>query len=157
MPWRRLACNSTSGDSQGSLTLCVGPYRRQLRFALLSETRTEIVEGARYRIPDLMLCPQPLPPGRIVNTIPWVVIEILSPDDRLSAQLARFRDYKRIGVRHMVLLNPEEFIAYRFDENGSLLETEFASLDLPSGDLPFDTEALFRQLEEERNEGATLS
>jgi hypothetical protein len=33
----------------------------------------------------------------------------------------------------------------------------FTSLDPPSGSLPFDTEALFRQLEEERNEGVTLS
>jgi hypothetical protein len=75
----------------------------------------------------------------------------------LSEQLARFRDYKRVGVRQMVLLNPEDLIAYRFDENGSLIETQFTSLDLPSGSLPFDTEALFRQLLEERNEGATLS
>jgi Uma2 family endonuclease len=132
-------------------------YRKQFRFAVLSEARTQIVERARYRIPDLMLCPVPLPPGKVVDTIPWAVIEILSPDDRLSEQLARFRDYKRVGVRQMVLLNPEDLIAYRFDENGSLIETQFTSLDLPSGSLPFDSEALFRQLLEERNEGATLS
>jgi Uma2 family endonuclease len=132
-------------------------YRKQFRFAALSDARTQIVERARYRIPELMLCPVPLPPGKIVNSIPWAVIEILSPDDRLSEQLARFRDYKQVGVRQIVLLNPEELIAYRFDENGSLIETRFTSLDLPSGSLPFDTEALFRQLEEERNEGTTLS
>jgi hypothetical protein len=74
----------------------------------------------------------------------------------LSEQLARFRDYKLVGARQLVLLDPEEFIAYRF-ENGSLIETRFTSLDLPSGSIPFDTEALFRQLVEERNEGATLS
>jgi Uma2 family endonuclease len=131
-------------------------HRKQFRFAALSEARTQIVERARYRVPDMMLCPVPLPPGKVVNTIPWAVIEILSPDDTLSEQLARFRDYKNIGVRHMVLLDPEEFIAYRF-ENRALIETQFTSLELPSGDLPFDTEVLFRQLEEERNEGVTLS
>ena len=135
------------------LTLSLGANRREFGFALLSEARTQIVERARYRIPDLMLCPLPLPPGKIVDSIPWAVIEILSPDDRLSEQLARFRDYRRIGVLQMVLLDPEELTAYRFDENG-LLETQFTSLDLPSGSLPFDTEALFRQLEEERNPGA---
>jgi Uma2 family endonuclease len=132
-------------------------YRKQFRFAALSETRTQIVERARYRIPDLMLFPIPLPAGKIVDATPWAVIEILSPDDRLSDQLARFRDFKRIGVPHMVLLDPEDLVAYRVDENGSLIETRFTSLDLPTGDLPFDTEALFRQLVEERNEGATLS
>jgi Uma2 family endonuclease len=132
-------------------------YRKQFRFAALSEPRTQIVERARYRIPDLMLCPVPLPAGKVVDSTPWAIIEILSPDDRLPQQLARFRDYKRIGVRHMVLLDPEDLSAYRVDENGSLIETRFTSLDLPTGSLPFDTEALFRQLVEERNEGATLS
>jgi Uma2 family endonuclease len=146
--------------SHGLLQLILGEYfrryRKQFRFAALSETRTQIVERARYRIPDLMLCSVPLPSGNIVNSIPWAVIEILSPDDSVSEQLARFRDYKRIGVRHMVLLDPEDFIAYRFEDD-SLLRTSFTSLDLPAGELPFDTEALFRQLAEERNEGATLS
>lgn len=131
-------------------------YRKQFRFAALSEPRTQIVERARYRIPDLMLCPIPLPAGKIVDSTPWAVIEILSPDDRLSEQLARFRDYKQIGVLHMVLLDPEELTAYRFD-NRALIEAPLTSLELPTGDLPFDTEDLFRQLAEERNEGATLS
>jgi len=131
-------------------------YRKQFRFAVLSEARTQIIERTRYRIPDLMLCSLPLPPGKIVDSIPWAVIEILSPDDSFSEQLARFRDYKQIGVRHMVLLDPEELTAFRF-ENRTLIEAQLTSLGLPTGDLPFDTEALFRQLVEERNEGATLS
>ncbi len=49
----------------------------------------------------------------------------------------------------MVLLDPEESMAYRF-ENDSLLRTAFTSLELPTGSLPFDTEALFRQLAERR-------
>jgi hypothetical protein len=67
-------------------------------------------------------------------------------------QLGRFRDYKQTGVRHVVLLDPEQLIAYRF-EDGSLLRTQFTCLDLPSGSLPFDTTALFQQLVEELNEG----
>jgi Uma2 family endonuclease len=104
----------------------------------------------------MMVCPVPLPSGKIIDSIPWAVIEILSPDDRLSEQLARFRDYKEIGVRHMVLLDPEGLAAYRF-ENKALIEGPLASLELPTGGLPFDTEELFRQLVERRNEGATLS
>jgi Uma2 family endonuclease len=138
------------------LAVYLDAYRKQFRFAALSEARTQIIERARYRIPDLMLCPLPLPPGNIVNTIPWAVIEILSPDDRLSEQLARFRDYKDIGVHQMVLLDPEELIAYRF-ENRALTQAPLTSLELPSGSLPFDTEALFRELVERRSEGATLS
>jgi Uma2 family endonuclease len=128
-----------------------GKYERTLRFQPLPEVRTQIVERARYRIPDVMLCPRPLPTGKVMTSVPWAVIEILSPDDKLPEQLGRFRDYQQIGVRHVVLLDPEQLVAYRF-EDGSLLQTQFTCLDLPSGSLPFDTTALFQQLVEELNE-----
>jgi Uma2 family endonuclease len=128
-------------------------HSREFRYAALTETRTQIIERARYRFPDLMLCPLPLPRGKIVNVAPWAVIEILSPEDRLPDQLQRFREYKQIGVRHMILLDPEELLAFRF-EDGSLLQSHFTALDLPTGSIPFDTDALFRQLTEKRNEGA---
>ncbi|HUE20514.1 MAG TPA: Uma2 family endonuclease [Bryobacteraceae bacterium] len=142
----------TVAHSLLQLILCVylDALRTKFEFEPLPEVRAQIIEGARYRVPDVMLCPVPLPAGKIVDTIPWVVIEILSPDDRLSEQLARFRDYKQIGVLHMVLLDPEELTAYRF-ENRALIEAPLTSLTLPTGDLPFDTEDLFRRLVERRH------
>jgi len=62
-------------------------YRRAFRFLPLPEVRTQIVERARYRIPDVMLCPTPLPAGKVVTSVPWAVVEILSPDDRMPEQL----------------------------------------------------------------------
>jgi Uma2 family endonuclease len=128
------------------------PYERALRFLPLPDVRTQIIERARYRVPDVLLCATPLPTGKVVTSVPWAVIEILSPDDRLPRQLERFRDYKKIGVLHMILLDPEDLSAFRFDE-GSLLQTQFTSLELPTGSVPFDTTALFQQLVERRNEG----
>ena len=140
------------GLLQAILTVYFHKYGKQFRFAVLPEVRTQIIERARYRIPDMMLCPVPLPTGRVVTSIPWGVIEILSPDDKLPDQLDRFRDYQQLGVPHVVLLDPEKLIAFRF-ENGSLLQTRFSTLDLPSGSIPFETEALFQQLVEEQNQG----
>jgi Uma2 family endonuclease len=127
-------------------------YRKQFRFVALSNVRTQIIARARYRIPDIMLCPLPLPDGRVLITVPWAVVEILSPDDKTARVLGRFRDFKQIGVPCVVLLDPERLVAYRF-EDGSLLRTEFKSLDLPTGSLPFDSAALFQQLVEELNQG----
>ena len=134
------------------LIRCFAEYEKALRFLSLPEVRTRIIERARYRVPDVILCPVPLPTGKVVTTVPWVVVEILSPDDKMPDQLERLRDYNRIGVRHVVLLDPEKLFAFRF-ENGSLLETQFTSLDLPHGTLPFDSAALFHQLVEKQNEG----
>jgi Uma2 family endonuclease len=134
------------------LIRCFAEYEKALRFVSLPEVRTQIVERARYRVPDLVLCPVPLPPGKVVNTIPWAVFEILSPDDRMPEQLERFRDYERIGVAHIVLLDPELLLAFRF-EKGSLLQTRLTALDLPSGVLPFDSDAQFGKLAAFLNEG----
>jgi Uma2 family endonuclease len=84
------------------------------------------------------------------------VIEIVSPDDKRRDVLARFRDYDELGVRHLLLLDPEGLTAYR-SEKGSLGPAQGTSLDLPSGELPFDIGDLFRQLAERRDRGATLS
>jgi Uma2 family endonuclease len=96
-----------------------------------------------------MLWPTPLPAARIITSIPWVVIEILSPDDRMRQELERVRDYKSTGVRHVVFLDPEACLAFRF-QDGSLLQARFTSLELPIGALPCDSEALVQQLEDEQ-------
>jgi len=140
------------GLLQHILGVYLEPYSEQFQFEPLPEVRTQIIERARYRIPDLMLCPLPVPAG-IMKSVPWAVIEILSPEDRFSDLIARFQDYKKIGVRHMVLLDPEVLVAYRF-ENGALAQTQFTSLELPTGGLPFDSEELFQRLIARRNRGA---
>jgi Uma2 family endonuclease len=139
------------------LILCVylDAFRTQFEFEPLPAVRTQIIERARYRIPDVMLCPLPVPVG-IMTSAPWAVFEILSPEDRFSDVVARFQDYKGIGVRHMVLLDPEDLAAYRF-ENGALAQMQLTSLELPTGDLPFDSEDLFRRLTARRIRVATVS
>jgi Uma2 family endonuclease len=127
-------------------------YENSLGFRALHEVRMQIIDLKRYRIPDVMLCPKPLPAGNICDVVPWVVIEIISPDDKLISTRARFRDYAELGVRHLVLMDPEEYVAYRFD-NGSLVQCSFESLPLAGGrTLPFRSEELFEQLRHARYE-----
>jgi hypothetical protein len=70
----------------------------------------------------------------------------------MPEQLERLREYEQIGVHQIVVLDPERLIAYRYQDD-SLFKTRFIELSLPTGSLPFDSELLFRQLEEERKEG----
>lgn len=78
------------------------------------------------------------------------MIEVLSPDDTLAATRNRLRDYAGIGVRQLVLMDPEEYIAYRF-EDGSLIEARMEAVQLPSGaSVPFDSETIFSQLKKQR-------
>jgi Uma2 family endonuclease len=120
-------------------------FMKPLGFQKLPAVRTQIVSGRRYRIPDLELYPVPLPKGTVIDNAPWVVIEILSPEDRLNNLVIRLKEFHQIGTQHIVVLDPELLTAYRF-EDGSLIKTRFTHLNLPTGSLPFDTEALFREL-----------
>ena len=40
-------------------------WQKSMAFLTLPEVRTQIVERARYRIPDILLCPKPLPKGKV--------------------------------------------------------------------------------------------
>ena len=86
-------------------------FQENMQFRALPEARTQIIEGARYRIPDILLCPKPLPHGKVVNIRPLAIIEILSPDDRMGQTFERFRDYARIGTGNIVQMDPEKCVA----------------------------------------------
>jgi Uma2 family endonuclease len=139
------------------LQLILGTYFRQFEkqchYKTFPELRTKIIDRAHYRISDLLLAATPIPKGRIMEATPVAVIEILSPDDRLSATLARYRDYSSVGVPNIVQMDPERCVAHRF-ESGSLIETKFEGLYLPhmNDTVPFDSEALFDQLRREMAE-----
>ena len=115
-------------------------------FMALADVRTQIVERARYRLPDVMVFSLPVAPGRIMTKVPDVVIEILSPDDRVTENIHRFRDYRSAGVPHIIQMDPEEHIAWRFEAD-SLIVTDFGEFVLPGNRvLPFDSQAIFQLL-----------
>lgn len=121
-------------------------YESDLRVVAIENVRTQIIERARYRLPDVMVLTYPVPVGRIVTTVPNVVIEIMSPDDRQDEIIARFRDYAQLGVENLILMHPEEHIAWRF-QNDSLIKTDFTRLQLTGNrQLPFESDLLFAQL-----------
>lgn len=130
----------------------LSPFRKALGFLALPEVRTRIVERARYRIPNLLICPAPQPAGKVITAVPWAAIEIQSPEDKAREQWKRFSDYAAIGTPHMILLDPEESLAFRFT-GAALTQTVFTHMDLPTGRMPFDTRELFERLSVELGSG----
>ncbi len=86
------------------------------------------------------------PRGRFYDGVPIAVIEILSPEDRINAVMARFRDHEALGVRWIILMDPERRVTYVY-EHGSLLERELTAIDYETNSIPFDTRALFAELD----------
>jgi Uma2 family endonuclease len=60
---------------------------------LLTGQRCRVASG-RYRIPDVCAMRAAAPRERVLTEPPQIVIEILSPEDHLQAQLVRLTDYR---------------------------------------------------------------
>ena len=73
---------------------------------VLPDVRTQ-VGPTRFRVPDIALCARSSQDKRIVREAPVVVIEVLSPEDRISRFHQRFADYRATGVRGIWVVDPE--------------------------------------------------
>ena len=61
-----------------------------------------------------------------------VVVEVLSPDDRMQRVIAKCRNYERIGVRAIFVMDPEFRDAWEWSHNTNNLE-RIATMKLPNG------------------------
>jgi Uma2 family endonuclease len=124
-------------------------YRKDFSYSVMPECRVELVKRSRYRIPDVLMASLPVSNTKVLETVPLAVIEIWSPDDRIGQQMARFREYWIRGVRQILVLDPEEFVALTYTE-GSLTERPIDAIELPDGRrVPFPAAALLEELKEE--------
>lgn len=99
--------------------ILVGLFRdlaKTLPIRVLPELRNH-VSSTRYRIPDIcvMLKSQKIEP--ILNSPPFLCIEILSPEDRMSRVLERVKEFLAFGVPHVWVIDPETRTAYSYTAN----------------------------------------
>jgi Uma2 family endonuclease len=72
---------------------------------VLQEVRVQ-VRPTRYRVPDVCVVLGGRPDEQILTKPPFLCIEILSPEDRVSGMQDRIDDYLRFGVRYVWLIDP---------------------------------------------------
>lgn len=134
---------------QKILIVHLAAFEKALNLAVRPECRTRIAD-TRYRVPDILVMSRPFEQtDRVVLDAPLVVIEILSPDDRMKATLERFHEYEKLGVRHIVQMDPEDQTTYVF-EQGNLVRRDLEEMALDANRvLPFNSRALLRLLDEE--------
>lgn len=83
-----------------------------------SEVRHVLDPQRLYRIPDVAVYAGTLPAKDYPDTPPLVAIEIASPDDRLSETLKKFAEYRKWGVEHVWLIDPDERAFFLYDATG---------------------------------------
>jgi Uma2 family endonuclease len=76
------------------------------------------VKPKRFRVPDVCVTLSE-PEEQIFTEPPYIVIEVLSPDDTVRHLLDRGRDYEEFGVRNIWVIDPGRRLAY-VASNGAL-------------------------------------
>lgn len=127
---------------QGLLILLFAPLLTRYRLVLLPELRVR-VEGRRFRVVDLAIYRDARPKGRYGSSPAFLVIEIISPDDRYGNLTQRLEDYRCWGVPHVWLIDPGLKRLYEYSEAGLL---QHASLRLPEFDFEISAQELFKDL-----------
>jgi Uma2 family endonuclease len=123
-----------------NLQIAIASYlytrRKELGITVVPEQRVQ-VSPTRFRVPDV--CVTLAEPEQIFTKPPFICIEILSPEDRLSAMQERVSDYLKMGVPYVWILDPKTRLAYRCTAEGmhhvSELRTENPTIVLPLADL----------------------
>src|SRR5258708_22380894 len=94
----------------------------------------------RFRVPDVTILDRNLPIEQVITHPPIAVVEILSPEDTVKRMLTKLADYEKMGIRTILLLNPEGQ-HHRYISGGLEKLAEIA-FDLPRGPCRLNLEAL---------------
>jgi len=114
--------------------------RKKWGINVVVEQRVQ-VSPTRFRIPDV--CVVLGDPGeQILRKPPFICIEVLSPDDRMSRVEKRIDDYLAMGVSYVWVVDPQTRKAYSATAASGLcevktgvLKTENPALEVPLAEL----------------------
>ena len=101
----RNAGEVTHSMAQQDLVAYLRDRRALWNMYVLQEVRVQ-VRPTRYRVPDVCVVLGGRPDEEILTKPPFLCIEILSPEDRVSRMQDRIDDYLRFGVRYVWLIDP---------------------------------------------------
>lgn len=125
---------------QAAITAYFYQRRKSWNISVAPEQRVQ-VSPTRFRIPDVCVVLGE-PDGQIFRQPPFICIEILSKDDRMTEMQQRINDYLTMGVGYVWVLDPSSRQVYvatpaaGFHEfKGDVLRTENPVLELPLADV----------------------
>ena len=122
-------------DLQGEIITYFRTRLRKSGAYAYPEQRVQ-VSPTRFRIPDVCVLTSK-PTEQVFRTPPFIAIEILSKDDRISQMQERIDDYLKFGVRYVWLIDPRTHRAWVHTKDGaheakdSILRTEDPAIELP--------------------------
>ena len=77
------------------------------------------VKPTRFRVPDICVVLGGKPEGRIIVAAPFLVVEVLSPDDRVVDLEEKIDDYLAFGVNYVWVVHPRTRRGYIHTSEGT--------------------------------------
>jgi Uma2 family endonuclease len=99
-------------------------HAREWQIRVRPDVRTQ-VGSTRFRVPDIALCARSSKDKRIVREAPVAVIEVLSPEDRISRYHQRIADYRSMGIKGIWVIDPEDRCGWDCSSGNWIETTEF--------------------------------
>ena len=78
------------------------------------------VSPARFRVPDVCVVAGGQPAGKVVIAAPFLVVEVLSPDDRVADLQEKIDDYLAFGITCVWVVNPKTRRGYMLTTGGAV-------------------------------------
>ncbi|HUI83223.1 MAG TPA: Uma2 family endonuclease [Candidatus Binatia bacterium] len=116
-------------------------HEQKWEILVLPDVRTQ-TGPSRFRVPDIVISRRASQDKRIVREAPLVIIEVLSPEDRISRYHQRIADYRAMGVRAIWVVDPETRRGWDCS-SGNWIET--ADFHLPP--LSMNLASIFAEIE----------
>jgi Uma2 family endonuclease len=129
-------------QTQAMLGIFFAPLMSRFKLILMSELRVQI-RPRRFRVVDFAVYRDARPEGRYATSPAYIVVEIISPDDRYGRLTHRLEDYRRWGVPHVWLIDPELKRLYEYSDAGLL---QHAALRLSEFDFELSAQELFKNI-----------
>ena len=130
------------GEVQGALVEWFRKHVKEWDIRTIPELRIR-VSPTRVRIADVCLLVRSEATEQVPTRPPLVIIEILSPEDRVSRYEQRIDDYRAMGVRHIWIVDPQT--RRGFDcSTGSWIEAQ--SFAIENSPIRVDLSVIFADL-----------
>src|SRR5208282_6369113 len=124
------------GDVQIVLATLLRRLRPQLGIRVVPEIRIQI-HSSRYRVADIAVWRDDNVGAGIPTVPPFLVVEILSPEDRMVRMLPKIQEYLSIGVEYVWVIDPQEKAALTYSRRHpegaavTTLRTENPDIEIP--------------------------
>src|SRR3954452_12251839 len=108
----------------------------ELGIFVIQEQRLQLGPN-RYRVPDVCVVVGTEPDEQIFTQPPFLCIEILSPEDRMSRMQDRIHDYLTFGVRYVWVIDPQTRRAWIYTSDSihevrdGILRTQSPDIEVP--------------------------